>query len=247
MKTDPMTPYYVALFSAWFLLALLIVFRRRPRYPVQDHSWLRHRPGTWVRHRTTLEVNGNSSEELLTVTLREIVGHKYLLEETLTTAGAEPRTVHSVGENGFKARTEPTTVAGRHYQCGVWVAFSRKGRSLSSIRFFVPEGEKDPVGIVFKDPEMQGELAAVASGERMEAMGRSYVCTRLEGKVRRGKASGTMTLWHCRDVPGSQVRMDLVLHGPEGSLKSRTEAIGVHEEAAPAPDPTAPARPSAGP
>jgi len=247
MTSTSVAPYYGAMIAVWVLAVLYFLFRPKVRYPVQDHSWLRHQPGTWIKHRTTLEVNGVASEELLTAKLQEIRGHQYVLEETITSPGAEPRSILSITENSINAGWEPVKVSGQHYQCTVWLAFSRRGGASGLIRSFVPEGEKEPVGIVFKSPAMRGELMAVARDERVEAMGRTYSCTRLEGKVRQGDASGAMTLWHCRDLPGSQVRMDLALQGPKGFLRSRTEVVELHVEVSPQSNPAAPAPPLAGP
>lgn len=227
---DPMRPYYYAMWAAFALLSGYVIFRPKRRYPAKDHSWVRYKPGTWIKRRIAIDWNSVRSEETRLLRLHSITGHQYVLEEIRTTEGKEPQTILHSREQAITVEDAPVRLPGRVLDCTVWLEHLRSQERTTTLQLFIPKGQDEPVGITFKDWTSSGKLMAAGDKEPIQVVGRTHLCTRLEGEVRFGEATGTMTVWHCRDVPGSEVRSRLVLKGKEGTLVNDCALVEIHEE-----------------
>lgn len=213
--------------TALALLALLPLLQEK--FPVQDHAWLRYKQGSWIKNQVTVEAAGKVTEGLQQLTLKEVTGDDYTVEDT-GTFGGQPSTpmVYQSG-NAVKIGTEKLTIAGTEYGCTIWKSLGKKNGEPTDTRFWIPEGKKNPVKVTFKQPDAEGEMTARALDDKVTAMGRVFSCARLEGKIRWGEVDGTITTWLCQEVPTSQIRMDVVLGGEGRVSKMRVEVKEVHE------------------
>jgi len=199
------------------------------KFPVEDHAWLRYKLGSWIKNQVTVDAGGQITEGTQTLTLKEVTGDDYTIEDTSTFAGQEVKPNKYESGNAVKSGNEKVTVAGKEYPCTVWKALGKKNGEPTDTRFWIPEGKKNPVRVSFKQKDSEGDMTAVSLDEKVTAAGRTFTCAKLEGKIRTNGLEGTITAWLVQEVPTSQVRMDLVLNGPDGALKIRVEAKEVHE------------------
>jgi hypothetical protein len=208
-----------------FITALFLLL---PQEKLEDNSWLRSKPGTFLKSKMTIDGPGWTREDVQTLTLKEVDGDEYVIEESYASAGSKPTL--SRRARGVKTGTETLTIAGKAYDCTVTVVKGKTEAGPTEAKFWTPAGSKNAVKVVFKQPDGEGEVVATAVDEKVKALGRTLVCTTLEGKSSFGEVKGTIRVVLCEDIPGSQVRAEFVMKGAEGDTKVRFEAIEINEK-----------------
>ena len=195
----------------------------------EDNSWLRYKPGTWIKNTFRMEYpNGHVREDVQTLTLKETDGDDFVVEESWVAPGAPP--TESRRSRGVAAGTEKLTIAGKELDCKITVVKGKNDKGPTESRFWTPAGSRNAVKVVFKQEGAEGELTATSIDDKVTALGKTLVCNKLQGKMKFGAAEGTVTVILCEDIPGSQVRADLVLKGPDGETKIRFEAKEMDEK-----------------
>jgi hypothetical protein len=221
--------------SSWVLWTPVVLilcyalFRPRRRFPIEQHSWLRCKPGTWIKRRVDIDDHGVRSEQIYVQTLKGIQGHRYELEESFTGEGRPPTITRTERENSIQVGHAPVNLPDRNFECTLWSSLEISNGVRTRYRFYTPKGEFDPAGITYQNTNSSATLTAVGAKEEVAAMGRTFLCTRLEGEFRIGEQSGRMTLWHCRDVPGSEIRSRMVLKDKNGEHVRDAQLVDVHE------------------
>jgi hypothetical protein len=199
-----------------------------PQERIEDNAWLRYKAGTWLKSKMTVEVPGQTTEDVQTLTLKVVEGDEYVIEESYAAPGS--KSARTRRGRGVKTGTETLTIAGKAYPCRITVVKGSNEQGPTEGRFWTPEGSRNAVKIVFKQKDGEGELLATSVDEKVAALGKTLVCTKLQGKVKFGEAEGSLSVVLCEDIPGAQVRADLVLNGQDGDVKIRFEAQEIHEE-----------------
>jgi len=210
------------------LAALLLV--AQDKYPVEDHAWLRYKPGTWVENKVVVEASGRVVETLQKQKLKRSEGDDFTIQVTETLNGKVLSTRENQSSLGVVTGKDTLSIGGKEYPCTISVAKGRRAEGETEWRSWMPKGNKYPLKVVIKQPNFESELLAVAVDEKLTIDGRDYLCAKLEGKVQQGASEGTMTLWVSQEIPGSAGRMDLVLSTPGGEVKINSTAVEVHEE-----------------
>jgi len=200
------------------------------KFPAEDDAWLRFKPGTWIENKITVEVDGEAVESTQKQTLKEKVGGEYLIEETGRSSGKELPAVQSRRTGGTITGKETIVVDGQDYSCRISVAKGQREDGEVEVRYWMPKGNKYPLKVAFKQKNMEGELTAVAVGEKMRVGDRDYECARLEGKVKFGLSEGTMTVWLNQEIPGAQARAEMSLRGSTGLVKITAVPKELHLE-----------------
>jgi hypothetical protein len=227
--SDPMAPYYWAMWGSMALILLYILIRSRRRFPIERHTWLRCKPGTWIRRSIDTDDHGVRSLQTLVQTLKGIQGHHYQLEASVAVDGMPPTITLIERENSVAVDHAPVNLTDRSYNATVWLSREKSNGVVTWLQFYTPEGEYDPVGIAIESRNSKGKLMAVGAKEEVSALGRTFLCTRLEGDVRDGERAGRLTVWHCPQVPGSEIRSRLVLKDNAGEFVQAAELVEVHE------------------
>jgi hypothetical protein len=198
-----------------------------PQERIEDHSWLRLKPGAWIKNKVTTTTPTQTLENVQTLTLKEIDGDEYVIEESYAAPGSTSSS--SRRKRGIKDGTEALTVAGKKYNCTIYLVKGTKRGEPTESRFWIPEGSRNAVKIVFKEKGSEGVLVATSVNEQVTALGKTLSCNLLKGDVKFGDLGGTLSLLLCEDIPGSQVRATLTLKGPDVEWKMSFEAVEVHE------------------
>lgn len=210
------------------VIALLIASLVPLQENREDNSWLRYKPGTWLKSKMTIEGPGGMREDVQTLTLKEVDGDEYVIEESYATPGST--TGNSRRARGVKTGTETLTIAGKNYDCTISTVKGKNDGGPSEATFWTPVGSKNAVKVVFKQADGVGEVLATAVDEKVKALGKTLVCNTLEGKAKFGTAEGTIRVTLCEDIPGSQVRAEFVIKGADGDTKVRFEAVEMMEK-----------------
>jgi hypothetical protein len=210
---------------AFIILASLV---SRPQERIEDNAWLRYKPGTWIKSKMTIETPSNTIEEVQTLTLAEVNGDDYVVQESYKTPGS--KTSKSKRSRGVTIGKETLTVAGKAYDCKVNIVKGTNDDGPTEGRFWTPVGSKNAVKIAIKQKGVEGELLATAIDEKVTALGKTLVCNKLQGKLKFGDTEGVLEVVLCEDIPGAQVRADLVLKGQDGDTKIKFEAIEILEK-----------------
>jgi len=213
-------------FVALLLAALLLP--QQEIYP--DSAWLRHKPGTWVKNKTTSQSPAATgiAENVQKILLKEVKGDDFVIEETVEENGRGPKI--NKRSKGVKTGEETLTIGDNAYQCTVLTVNGSNERGKVVTKYWTPAGAKNPLKISFEEPAMNGILKAVAVEEKVEALGKVLICNRLEGWVKMGQADGKMVLVVCDDIPGAQVRCQINFKTPGGDTIFKYELQEVHEE-----------------
>lgn len=199
-----------------------------PQDSVEDNSWLRYKPGTWIKSRMTVESPDGKVEEVQTLTLKEVTGDEYVVEESYASPGS--KTSQSKSSRGVTIGKETLKIAGKAYDCRIGLVKGTNEDGPTETRFWNPVGSPNAVKIVFKQKGVEGELQAISVDDKIEALGKTLVCNKLQGKVKFGDTEGSATVVLSEDIPGSQVRLDLVLKGEKSDTKIKFEAIEILEK-----------------
>jgi len=213
------------------LATLLLACLQEPeRFPAADHCWLRFKAGTYIRSKITIDSAGVVTESDFQLALKEQNGDDYVVEETTTTDGYTfPPQLNKTGA-ALKTGSETLTVAGKEIPCTIWTAKGRRNDGPTVTRYWVPEGRKYPLKMVFKQQNVEGEVTATELDAEIEISGRTYSCAKLEGKIKYGPVEGTLRVWSNQELPSAQARMELVLPTPNGDAKIRVEPVEIHVE-----------------
>lgn len=213
------------------LLTLLLAAQSvQEKFPVDDHCWLRFKPETWVTNKIVVEANGKVIETLQKQRLKERSGDDYVIDVTESLNGQILATHTNRTSNGVINGKETLTVDGKEYPCQVTTAKGRRDEGETEYRSWMPQGNRYPLKVEFKQPNFDGVLTAVAVDEKVKIGEREYLCAKLEGKVKQGPSEGTMTVWLNQEIPGAQARLELTLKTPGGELKLRATPQEIHEE-----------------
>ena len=214
------------------IFALFCVTQTPPdNFPAEDHAWRRFKAGTWISNALHIERAGNIVETVQKQTLKEKAADDYAIEVTESVHhGDDLPTRINRTSNGVFVGKETLTVDGKEVPCRISLSQGKRAEGETEYRYWMPEGNKVPLKVVFKQPGMEGELVAVALDEKVKVGEREYSCAKLKGKIKRGALEGTMTLWTTQEIPGAQARMELILKDPNAETKITMTPIEVHEE-----------------
>lgn len=189
--------------------------------PAAAHPWARHKPGSWVKVKTTTKLSNESMAEETRFTLVEVTPEFYTLKiETSMGGNSLPSTevkvpVDEGQEPAWKWEekgSEELDVDGKKLKCAVRAGVSPDGKSTKTVW----TGEVDGAAL-----EVQTKLRLVAGGgERTETRvvrrladvvkvgGKDVKCWVRES-VREGEGQRTeATIWESRDVPGLAVKSE---------------------------------------
>ena len=209
------------------IAALLLLLFLQEKLPADDHAWLRFKAGTWVRNVVTVNDVGFSGQGIQTLTLKERDGDKYVLEEASTLSLDGP-SLHRTSLPS-KIGTGAVTVDGKPIACTIWTAKGERDGRPTETSWWIPDGRKDPIRMTFRQAGAEGDVKAVSLKESLKIGERTFTCIKLEGKITASRGTGTMTLWTSTEIPGAQVRLDLVLNTPDGKVKFNVELLEIHE------------------
>jgi len=209
-------------------LLLISTFAPLPQERLEDNAWLRYKPGTWIKSSLTVEAPGQTTKDVQTLTLKEVKGDDYVVEESYSTPGSNPS--QSQRSRGVKVGSETLTIAGKKYECTICLVKGKNQAGPTEARFWTPLGSRNAVKIIFKQKDVEGELMATAVDEKVSALNKTLVCNRLQGKVKFGEVEGTLSLVLCEDIPGAQVKADMLLKNEAGDTRIRFEVTEIHEE-----------------
>jgi len=208
--------------------ALLLLPFLQEKFPAEDHAWLRFKTGTRIRSLITIKDGERIDQGIQTLTLKEREGDKYVVEEE-STLSLGPKSINRTAA-GTKTGTGSVTIDGKPMTCAIWTATGERDGSPTETRYWIPEGQKNPVRVTFRQNGVEGEMTAVSLKETQKVGDRDYSCVKLVGKVTTPRGKGPLTVWTSNEIPGAQVRMDLALDTPTGKVDFRVEAFEVHEE-----------------
>ncbi|HZE99238.1 MAG TPA: hypothetical protein VE981_19695 [Planctomycetota bacterium] len=212
------------------LIALFLSCPAQEKYPAADHAWLCFKTGTSITNRIAVESGGNNFETLQKMTLKEKNGDDYVIEETGTANGQElPARLNKTG-TGTVTGQENITVDGKEYSCQVSLAKGQRVDGETETRYWMPQGNKYPLKVRFKQTTMTGEVTAVALDEKVKVGDTEYLCAKLQGKVKLQDSEGTMTVWVSQMIPGAQAGMELVVNAPKGEVKIKVTPTEIHLE-----------------
>lgn len=208
--------------------ALLLLPFLQDKFPAEDHPWLRFKTGTRIRSLITIKDGERIDQGIQTMTLKERSGDKYALEEE-STLSLGPKTINRTAA-AAKTGKGSVTVDGKPVACGIWTATGERDGRPTETCYWIPEGQKNPVRVTFRQDGVEGDLKAVSLNAPLKVADRAYSCVKLEGTVRTPRGKGPVTIWTSHELPGAQVRMDLALDTPTGTVTFKVEAFEVHEE-----------------
>jgi hypothetical protein len=207
---------------------LLLLPFLQEKFPSEDHPWLRFKTGTSVRSWITIKDGERIDQGIQTLTLKERDGDKYAIEEE-STLSPGPKTINRTAA-ASKTGKGIVTVDGKALACAVWTATGERDGRPTETSYWIPEGQKNPVRVTFRQDGVEGDLKAVALSESLKVADRVYTCVKLEGTLRTPRGKGPATIWTSHEIPGAQVRMDLTLETPTGKVTFKVEAFGVKED-----------------
>ncbi|MBI2923837.1 MAG: hypothetical protein HYY18_22495 [Planctomycetes bacterium] len=189
--------------------------------PAAAHPWARHKPGSWVKVKTTTKLSNESMAEETRFTLVEVTPDYYTLKiETSMGGNSLPSTevkvpVDEGQEPAWKWEdkgSEELDVDGKKLKCAVRAGVSPDGKSTKTVW----TAEVDGAAL-----DVQTKLKLVAGGgERSETriVRRLSETVKIGGKelkcwvresVREGEGQRTeATIWESRDVPGMAVKSE---------------------------------------
>ena len=207
--------------------ALLLLPFLQEKFPAEDHPWLRFKTGTSVRSLITIQDGDRVDQGIQTLTLKERDGEKYAIEEE-STLSLGPKTINRTAA-AAKTGKGIVTVDGKPLTCAVWTATGERDGRPTETCYWIPEGQKNPARVTFRQDGVEGDLKAVSLNESLKVADRAYACVKLEGTIRTPRGKGPATIWTSHEIPGAQVRMDLTLETPTGKVAFKVEAFEVKE------------------
>lgn len=198
------------------------------------HPYSNCAEGSWVRHRTTLEVAGQTSVSTQTSTVARIERDQVVIRTTVDMAGMTSREQEDVlatkglpGSSevrGHKVKTEEIVVEGRAYACDVWEFET----SSDTYRVWLTRAVKVPGGSLRTEARIkQGDRdvttvsRVVALREKVRVGKRELDCTVSEYSSQSGGLHVQGRLWNSSQVPGFMVRSELRMN----SARTRTELV----------------------
>jgi len=211
---------------ALFLLAIL-----------QDdfrHPYSHCKEGSWVRHRTTLQVADQTSVSTQTSTVLKIGQDKVVLRTVIDMAGMASREQEDVlvtkglpGSSqvrGRKLKTEELVVEGTSYSCDVWEFETDSG----SYRVWLTQAARVPGGSLRTETrlkqgsrEMTTISRVVTLREKVRIGKQEFECTVSEFSSESGGLKVHGRLWNSPRVPGFLVKSELQMD----AAKTRTELV----------------------
>src|SRR5258706_10059727 len=118
------------------IAALALLSLCQEKFPVEDHAWLRYKPGSYIKNRLQFESGGQNTEGIQKLTLKEVNGDDYVISDDSTLSGlATQPNLYSSG-NAVKSGTETLSVAGKEVACTVWKAMGKKNGEPTETRFW---------------------------------------------------------------------------------------------------------------
>src|SRR5262245_24220060 len=202
--------------------ALLLLPLLQERFPAEDHPWLRFKTGTRIRNLITIKDGERIDQGIQTQTLKERDGDKYVVEEE-STLSLGPKTLNRTAA-AAKTGKGSVTIDGKPLACGIWTATGERDGRPTETCYWIPDGQKNPVRVTFRQDGVEGDLKAVSLNETLKVADRAYDCVKLEGKITTPRGKGPATIWTSHEIPGAQVRMDLTLDTPTGKVTFKVEA-----------------------
>lgn len=215
-----------------WLAALLLALQETPeKFPAQDHAWLRFKPGTFIKNHVKVERAGNLVETTQKQLLKEKGADDYLIEVTESLVqGTDLPSRSNRTTNGVFVGKETLTIGGKEYPCRISLSKGAREGGEMEYRYWIPEGNKAALKVVFKQPGMEGELIAIDLNQKVTIEKREYSCAKLQGTIKRGTLNGTMTLLTTQEIPGAQAYLEMSLQDPNAVTKITVTPVEIHEE-----------------
>lgn len=212
------------------LIAIGVLCSAQEDFPIEHHTWLRYKPGTLIRHKTTIEAGGRVFTGTRTWTLKE-VGEKDCAVEDVDSMAPEgtPPSLFRV-TRGTRAGEELVRMKDKETLCELWIVKTRMKEEVMETRYWIPKGKFDPpLRMAQKKEGFELDVVATSLNEKLKVGERDISCVKLEGSVKSGGSEGTLKFWHTQELPSSCARMEMTLQDPQGPFSLRMEAVEAKE------------------
>ncbi|GEM_PF-5178295 len=166
-------------------------------------GWSRWEQGTLVRYKSSIQ----GKEGGHTIQLGAVGETGYALDESFTIDREEK--VRTTLNYPVREREETLRVGGRVFPCVVWRMTGKRGSSDTEWYLWRADEVRVPLKIVIREGDLESRIVAVRLSEEVAAMGRSFVCVRLEGDHLQGTERVRIVVWAHPDVPGWLVKSQL--------------------------------------
>ncbi|HTF56492.1 MAG TPA: hypothetical protein VK661_04465 [Planctomycetota bacterium] len=188
-------------------------------------SWTHFKPGTSRKVRMT--IYGGTSETLLT--LKEVT-EKEVVFDMVTSTKADKEGKASVFRMplyklGEKIAEETLKFKGTDYKCRVVKGNYEVAGMKTEFKYWIAEGVDYPLKTVSASTGAQAwmnletESMLVSLDEEVTIAGRKLKCAKYDGKIK-GSQSGTVSIWHCPEIPGGMARTETEI-GIAGGAKTK--------------------------